>query len=1186
MYTVSLNDEKRMMTTQFTAQEIDLNSKNNHEMISAFRKVDSEKAEYTNLCISNLENVFENVGPVDHDVTNLQSQLVTLIGDPGMGKTTATQQLAWMWANGTGLLPKMYKLIFFIPIRRVKHGSLFDVLSHLELLPGQVNHQVLTDNAKDILFIIDGADENDITPDIHHLITGEIFPDSTVLMTARPEAKCFKSISVLPRVKVTLLGTDDETIDRYVKDAIQKTEWQSFEDNYKTKIYDTSLLHIPLYLTLLCAVFKHPIAKCLQFKVPESATELFNVFLQVIIKRWLARKKPEEKQVTWCNTFPLGPDCTLPAETKKCLYFIGKLCFLDLAQVISHYEFTDTQASECLLDMQDIDDCGLFTVSKCWKSFVLKYKQLQEYLAALYLSYEGIKEPLFHELLYSEQNKGQCLATVMRDCKLIKVVEFACGLSAQFLKSLLGVASSQLCVMKGSRGEINIYYEAALFIEQNSGDLSGVGVESLEGFSELKHYLCKSKHKEVDDEEFHFLLPDWKYTDKLSFYQKCLQKLTTLFHAHYAIELLSRFYNIILTPVTREQSDVYQIHIPESSNTRHRTVFQLRIPVASDHVSSEPVISVTKSSSTGQGTVYQIEINVASDPVSSKPTDSVSLDPVTFVPVSPNDVSSDPVTSVTESPTDVSFEPSTSVIESTDDVTSNNESPNAVSSNPVTSVNESSASVSSDPVMSTNQSPDAVSSDSVNNVIESPNDMSSDPVISVTDTPFAVSPNPVTSVNESSASVSSDPMMSANESPDAVSSDSLNNVIEPPDDMSSDPVTSVTDTPFAVSSNPVTSVNESSAFVSSDPAMSANESPHAVSSDSVNNISESPNYVSSEPVNSVSESPNHIPSVSGTSVTESTNSVSSEFITSDIVSTDKANSNSVPSDPEHLNSVTSDDVSTPRSQVKLCLDQLQTELLGPFCIPGVQVVNVHARTPHVDLPTLMGIFPDATSLRVFSHPYIPYTSNVTSDRESRNLLTEAVLCSCLHTCQLPHRHVECLLKQSCLTQLVLHNVNILSAMSDSQINQSLWSNLQTLVLQDILGELPISATTAVCTLLRSSCKTLNQCELILRNADTVCDITDAMKTLTSLKDLRLQIKLSDGADVTGEVLISALPHLESLHELCVRYENVEHSLIEFLEILSTQDNVKECHIHEFDGFDELSPNLKERLGGKKMIFTK
>ena len=545
-FSVSLDDKDLMMTANFESWEIDLASKENKDMIRHYKKLDSDKAVYKTLNISELGDVFKSVGDKAMNARNLQGNLITLIGDPGVGKTTAVQRLAWEWVKENSDISNRYKLVFFILVRHVRKDSLEDVLSELNLLPNPLSDgtQNLHDFAKDTLFILDGADENDITCDLHRLITGDLYPESTVLLTARPEATYLKSFPVLPRVKVTLVGTDGKTVDRYMREAVSPSsdeEWKSFEDYYKEKLPDTSLLKIPLYLCLLCAVFKAHIArglKCTNSIIPETTTELFNAFLHVIIKRWLARINMN--QTVSFEKSPLDPNSTVPVGHKTILYFIGKLCFKDLIQPTSNYQFTDAQAGECFLDIQDIKDCGLFNMGISGKHeiFYLKHKQLQEYLAALYLSSEGTKECSFHELLHSENNKGHFLFEVMSGFNAVKLVQFACGLSGDFLKSLLNIATSQFGIHHYkwySHNFPDIHYEAALFIEHNSGELSDVRADDLPGFIELKKYLL-----------------DAPITRTLTFHgehevlstDKCLHKLCGLFDKALKLQLLSRLYDL------------------------------------------------------------------------------------------------------------------------------------------------------------------------------------------------------------------------------------------------------------------------------------------------------------------------------------------------------------------------------------------------------------------------------------------------------------------------------------------------------------------------------------------------------------------------------------------------------------------------------------------------------------------
>ena len=193
------------------------------------------------------------------------------------------------------------------------------------------------------------------------------------------------------------------------------------------------------------------------------------------------------------------------------------------------------------------------------KVFFLKHKQLQEYLAAIYLSYEGITESLFHNIVHSEESKGKDLALVMQDYMFTRLVQFACGLSAKFITSVFHDSASQFCLKRSKFDQIDIYYEAALFTEQHSGDLSGVNAHSLDGFLELQQYLCKSISKEADAPGSDFLAAIEAKSDHFGFYQKCLQRLSVLFDLHFSVELLSRLYGIVLTPTKGGKNTEYTL---------------------------------------------------------------------------------------------------------------------------------------------------------------------------------------------------------------------------------------------------------------------------------------------------------------------------------------------------------------------------------------------------------------------------------------------------------------------------------------------------------------------------------------------------------------------------------------------------------------------------------------------------
>ena len=84
--------------------------------------------------------------------------------------------------------------------------------------------------------------------------------------------------------------------------------------------------------------------------------------------------------------------------------------------------------------MQIVKDCGLFNMGKLGHDEILylKHKQLQDYLAALYLSHESTKEHTFHELFYHGKNKVKILCGLMCVFNIVQIVQFASVLSGDF----------------------------------------------------------------------------------------------------------------------------------------------------------------------------------------------------------------------------------------------------------------------------------------------------------------------------------------------------------------------------------------------------------------------------------------------------------------------------------------------------------------------------------------------------------------------------------------------------------------------------------------------------------------------------------------------------------------------------------------------------------------------------------
>ena len=128
----------------------------------------------------------------------VHSNLLTVAGVAGVGKTTSIHRMVWDWANKVGKIHGHYDLVFLIPVRKTKQDqTLLDIMVNLGFLPHQDKeafheHMNIPQCAGKVLFIFDGADESELPQDIGQIILGELYPGSTVIVTMRPEAESIK----------------------------------------------------------------------------------------------------------------------------------------------------------------------------------------------------------------------------------------------------------------------------------------------------------------------------------------------------------------------------------------------------------------------------------------------------------------------------------------------------------------------------------------------------------------------------------------------------------------------------------------------------------------------------------------------------------------------------------------------------------------------------------------------------------------------------------------------------------------------------------------------------------------------------------------------------------------------------------------------------------------------------------
>ena len=229
-----------------------------------------------------------------------QPRRVLIEGQPGMGKTTYCQKIAYDWAKrrkGGESFPDV-TLLLLLKCRDINCG-LWDAIDD-QLLPREVKEEdkerfftFVRDHQSKVLLVLDGLDELpssqlSIYTDI---IQGRVLPESYIVVTARHEvgANVRECCHTLLEVEGFTKTDAEEFILRYFKEKHLAEKLLDKLDSDRTL---RDLTRNPLNTALLCLL-------CEDFggKFPVSRTLLYLEIVGCVLKRYRRKMKlPETKQ--------------------------------------------------------------------------------------------------------------------------------------------------------------------------------------------------------------------------------------------------------------------------------------------------------------------------------------------------------------------------------------------------------------------------------------------------------------------------------------------------------------------------------------------------------------------------------------------------------------------------------------------------------------------------------------------------------------------------------------------------------------------------------------------------------------------------------------------------------------------------------------------------------------------------
>ena len=323
-------------------------------------------------------------------------RVVLIEGNPGMGKTTYCQKLAYDWSVGEipsdGSFSEV-KMLLLLKCRDIhmKTASIEEAIDD-QLLPQDAGKKEKEDffhfirsNQSRILLVLDGLDElrDDLVQGFLPLIQGKVFANVYLILTSRHEAgmKVRRYCDTL----LEIIGYTQEDVESYIKKYFISHEDQSLADKMIQKLNgDRHLKELtanPLNTALLCLLCEET-----RGEFPSKRTKMYDDLVACALRRYFAKRG-----ISLGDEDPVG---RCASELNQ----LGKMAFEALLK--NHLYFTqDEMKSPPTVDFLRLPFLSREpSVSKIRPTpcYAFTHKTFQEYFAAFYLA---------HQLLSGDKGK-------------------------------------------------------------------------------------------------------------------------------------------------------------------------------------------------------------------------------------------------------------------------------------------------------------------------------------------------------------------------------------------------------------------------------------------------------------------------------------------------------------------------------------------------------------------------------------------------------------------------------------------------------------------------------------------------------------------------------------------------------------------------------------------------------------
>jgi len=316
-------------------------------------------------------------------------RVVLIEGQPGMGKTTYCQKLAYDWSVA-GIPPEAsfpkVEILLLLKCRDMKTANIEEAIND-QVLPHDADKkekenffEFIRRNQSRILLVLDGLDElrHDLSQGILPLIKGKVLSNTYLMLTARHEAG-----TVVRRYCDSLfdiVGYTNQDAESYIEKYFSNHENPSLAKKMIKKLNRSPQLREltanPLNTALLCLVCEES-----EGKFPSNRSKLYDELVSCALRRYCAKKEVslqnnDDPIEAFADQLSLLGKMALEALLNDQAYFTGDELKCQSTEFLE-FGFLSREAS----------------VSKIRPnpSYSFTHKTFQEYFAAYHLAHQLLK---------------------------------------------------------------------------------------------------------------------------------------------------------------------------------------------------------------------------------------------------------------------------------------------------------------------------------------------------------------------------------------------------------------------------------------------------------------------------------------------------------------------------------------------------------------------------------------------------------------------------------------------------------------------------------------------------------------------------------------------------------------------------------------------------------------------------